>query len=102
MTRIITTAVALMFSSAALADPQVFRWSASDLTSVERVAALHQRAEAQASAFCRELHAGTKGVSRSARCVHEIVSEIVDGVNDRRLTSYAKTGRIDPALLAKR
>lgn len=100
MTRLIAFAAALLFSSTAFAGDQVFRWSSQELASIDGIKSVHRRAEDQARAFCSEFLRGTRGLSRQARCFNEIVDEIVGSVNDQRLTAYAKTGRVDPDLLA--
>ncbi len=102
MTRLIVLAAALLFSNLTFAGDQVFRWSSPELASIDGIKSVHRRAQAHARAFCSDFLRGTRGLSRQARCVNEIVDEIVSGVNDIRLTAYVKTGRVDPDLLARR
>jgi UrcA family protein len=101
MTRIALTLAALTFATAAIAgDGPVFRWAPDDLTTLNGVAATHQRVEDTAKGFCKHYLRGTRGINLMRSCVSRVSSEIVAGVADPRLTAYAESGKVDDELLA--
>lgn len=100
MKKLAITLVTLSFAGAAAAADPVFRWDPQELTTLERIAATHERIEATASDYCRDHLDGTRGLSGWRDCVKAVTEEIVTSVDDVRLTAYATTGTVDEALLA--
>jgi UrcA family protein len=98
----VTLGSLLLAAAATAADRPVFRWSAEDLGTLDRIARTHERAQATAHAFCRDHLRGTRGVWLQRECVTAVVDEIVLSVDDQRLTAYARTGKVDEDLLARR
>ena len=90
----------LAFSAVAAAEDPVFRFSPEDLTTLEKIAATHERIEATAESYCQDHLKGTRGVQPWRTCVAAVVDEIVASIDDQRLTAYAETGTVDEELLA--
>lgn len=93
--------VSLMAATAAGADLS-FKWTAADLTTADRVAATHARIEQSAADYCEANLRDTRAISRMRSCMSWLTRELVDQIDDVRLTAYAETGRVDEALLARR
>lgn len=93
------TVAALTFCGAAAADTS-FRWSPEELATLDGIAATHARVEAAARDYCRSHTRGTPDPHAWRTCVDAVSEEIVMAVDDQRLTAYAKTGKVDEALLA--
>ena len=100
MKKLALSLATLAFSAAAAAGDPVFRFSPDDLTTLERIAATHERIEVTAQDYCREHLKGTRGVQPWRTCVSAVVDEIVGSIDDKRLTAYAETGTVDDDLLA--
>ena len=89
-------------AASATAKIDTFAFSPAELSTLAGIEATHERIESKAQQFCRQVLRGTRGLSAMTRCVQAVTGEIVDRINDGRLTAYARTGRVDEALLAKR
>lgn len=103
MNKIALVIAALTLSGAAAASMErpVFQWSPEDLATLDSVAGTHARIETTAKRFCREFLSGTRGLTHERHCIDAVVGEIVDSVNDRRLTAYHQTGTVAAELLAR-
>lgn len=94
--------VLVLAGPAAAADRFTFRSSADDLATLAGIADTHRRIKEVARDYCRDSLHGTRGIARMVGCIRSVTDDIVDGVNDRGLTAYAGTGRVDQDLLARR
>lgn len=97
---------ALLVSAAASApaatEHVVVNYSTSELASVEGITAVNERIEKAAREFCAEHLHGTYGIARRSSCERAVVDDIVDSIDDARLTAYVRTGEVPASLLAQR
>jgi UrcA family protein len=89
-------------ADAAGRDHSTFVWSPEALISLEGIQTTHERIEALATQFCRKRLRGVRGVSARAGCEKAVIEEIVSSIDDRHLTRYANTGKVDVELTASR
>lgn len=89
-------------AATANAETDKFAFSPAELTTMQGIQSTHARIESKAQRFCREMLHGTRNLSGMTSCVRAVTNEIVDNIGDGRLTAYARTGRVDESLLARR
>lgn len=87
-------------AAAVTAQEPVFRWTPEELTTLERIAATHDRIKHTAAEYCQDHLNGTRALSAWRSCVKAVSEEIVMNIDDARMTAYATTGTVDEALLA--
>lgn len=105
MNRAVSLAAAaslMAWATVASAEDTVFQWQAGDLNTLERIADTHQRIGRVARDYCTVALRGTREAGRLNRCIKAVVDEVVDSIDDPRLTAYATTGKVDDSLLATR
>jgi UrcA family protein len=101
-TCVASTVLCFAAGSAFAGEAVKFQWSPSELRTLEGIEATHERVIDLAREVCRVHLRGTRGISRTISCVGAVADEIVERVNDQRLTAYATTGRVSAELLASR
>ncbi len=90
MKNILLVLAALMFSTSAMARDFHFQYEPSELSTPEKLTALHTRLENSVNKYCAASYRETRSLHDKGRCMNSLVSIVIEDIGDRRLVALVQ------------